>query len=78
MKNEPKEKTKRIDYKNGQYYIGEVKNGKKHGKGTHFYKIPEGKGKLILDNGNYYIGSFKKGERHGKGKSYDSKGTLFS
>ena len=43
---------KKIKYKNGDMYIGEVKNNKKHGKG-----------KYIFSNGEIYIGEYKNGKR---------------
>ena len=43
---------KKIKYKNGDIYIGEVKNNKKHGKG-----------KYIFANGEIYIGEYKNGKR---------------
>lgn len=43
---------KKIKYKNGDMYIGEVKNNKKHGKG-----------KYIFANGEIYIGEYKNGKR---------------
>ena len=43
---------KNIKYKNGDMYIGEVKNNKKHGKG-----------KYIFANGEIYIGEYNNGKR---------------
>jgi hypothetical protein len=43
---------KKIKYKNGDMYIGEVKNNKKHGKG-----------KYIFANGEIYIGEYNNGKR---------------
>ena len=43
---------KKIKYKNGDMYIGEVKNNKKHGKG-----------KYIFSNGEIYIGEYNNGKR---------------
>ena len=72
-----------IRYENGNYYIGEDKDGKRHGKGKLYSKNgdllyegdyindkPEGNGKRIYDEHIYYIGQFKEGKRHGKGKIY--------
>ena len=66
-----KEKDK-IVYENGEYYVGEFKNGLKHGKGILYYKNgnikyegyfiddkKEGNGKYIYESGNYYIGEWK-------------------
>ena len=48
----PENKIKKIKYKNGDVYIGEVKNNKKHGKG-----------KYIFANGQTYIGEYRNGIR---------------
>ena len=48
----PENKIKKIKYKNGDVYIGEVKNKKKHGKG-----------KYIFANGQTYIGEYRNGMR---------------
>ena len=48
-------------------YIGEFKNGMKHGKGTiHYY------------NGDKFVGEFKDGEKNGKGKFTYSSGETSS
>ena len=73
------------------YYIGQWKNGLRHGKGTEYYsngKIKyegdyindkrEGNGKYIWEDGEYYIGQFKNGLRHGKGTMYYSNGEIKS
>ena len=83
-----KEKDK-IVYKNGNYYIGEFKNGLRHGKGIEYYKNGniqydgdfindkfEGNGKYIYEDGEYYIGEFKNGLRHGKGTQYYKNGNI--
>ena len=77
----------KIIYENGHYYIGDIKEGKKHGKGTEYrggeeivYEGEwiddkyEGKGKLIEEYDHYYIGEFKKGKKHGKGIKYHKLG----
>lgn len=67
-----------LDLKN---YIGECKNGKKHGKGTltlpgwEGYKYVgefkndqyHGHGTLFIPNGTIYVGEFENGKFHGKG-----------
>ena len=40
----------------GQKYVGEHKNGKRHGQGTYTYV-----------SGNKYVGEWKYGKRHGQG-----------
>jgi len=47
-------------WKNGTKYMGEWKDGKKHGQGTFTY----GKGKW---EGEKYVGEFKDGYRNGQG-----------
>ena len=42
----------KIKYNNGDVYIGEVKNNKKHGKG-----------KYIFANGQTYTGEYRNGKR---------------
>ena len=62
----------KIEYENGEYYIGEFKNGLKNGKGILYYKNGnikydgyfiddkfEGNGKYIYEDGKYYIGEWK-------------------
>ena len=78
-------------YEDGQYYLGEFKNGLKHGKGKLFYKNGnieyegdflegkfEGEGKYIYENGDYYEGKFKNGLSHGNGKECDKNGNIIS
>lgn len=73
----------KIIYEDGKYYIGDIKDEKRHGKGIQYDKEGEiiyegdwiedkyeGNGKLIEKYGEYYIGQFKKGEKHGKGIKY--------
>ena len=80
---------KKIVYNNGNYYIGNVRNGLKHGKGKEFDKNGniiyegdfyldkyEGKGKKIYESGNYTIGEFKDGLRNGKGIHYYKNGNI--
>lgn len=63
-------KENRIDFENVDYYIGEIKDGKPHGKGVKYYKdwkkyegdfikgIREGNGITTFQNGDKYIGEF--------------------
>ena len=44
------------NFANGDKYVGEFKNGKKHGQGTYTYI-----------NGNKYVGEFKDDKWHGQG-----------
>ena len=76
-------------YVDGDYFIGEFKNGEKNGKGIMYNKNnniiydgyyandkKEGNGKLILENGEYYIGQWKNDSMDGKGKVYNKEGKL--
>lgn len=67
-----------IDYDNA-IYLGESRDGKRHGlgitlyidesryEGEHQNDSPEGKGVFYHENGNIYVGEFKLGKKHGKG-----------
>ena len=77
------------ELKEVEMYIGEYKDGLRHGKGTLYYLNGdikyegdfvndkfEGNGKYILEDGEYYIGQFKNGKRHGKGIEYYEDGNI--
>ena len=81
--------SKKIVYKNGEYYIGQWLNGLRHGKGKEYYKNGnikyegdfcngkfEGNGKYIWNDGEYYVGQFLNNLRHGKGKEYYKDGII--
>jgi len=53
-------------YIDGDKYVGELRNGKPHGKGT-----------LNYTDGNKYVGEWKNGEMHGKGTYYSPEGFRF-
>ena len=87
--NSPEDKKQRIDYENGNYYIGEVFCGMRQGKGIQYYEDgdilyegdfvndePEGHGKMYYESGQYYIGQFKNSLRHGKGTHYYDNGEI--
>jgi len=89
MKNNKRDGYGKINLENGMYYIGQWKNGFKHGKGTLYYKNNSilyqgefeddkynGEGKLIDDDGSYYIGQFKDGFKKGLGKFYNKNSIL--
>ena len=76
-------------FPNGDYYVGNLKNGLPDGKGTRY--TPDGKirykgdfvngcsqgiGKLIWENGEYYEGAYVNNKRHGKGKVFYSNGKV--
>jgi len=80
IKNELKYK---IILDDGDYYIGELKNNMKNGKGIIYYKNGnikydgdfvndkfEGKGKYTMENGDYYIGEWKNNMKNGQGKFF--------
>lgn len=66
-------------YANGDVYVGQWKDGKKHGAGSYSYakdgtklvgEWEAGKilnGKWILPNGTYYIGAFRYNKPYGRG-----------
>ena len=81
----------KIILENGDYYIGEIKNKLKNGKGKLYYRNGnikyegefvadkfEGNGKYIEENGKYYIGQWKNNKKHGKGKYLKNIGYIFS
>ena len=76
-------------YENGEYYIGQSLNGKKHGKGIIFDMYgnvkydgdfsngeKEGKGKYIYKDGKIYEGEWVKGKKNGKGIIYNKDGSI--
>ena len=79
----------KIVYEDGEYYIGQMKNGLRNGKGILYNKngtikyegywlndLREGKGKPILENGDYYIGYYKDNKKNGKGIIYKKDGKI--
>ena len=87
--NDKYEENKKISYDNGDYYIGQYKNGLRNGKGTLYLSDEniryegdwindkyEGNGKYIYESGEYYIGQFKNDLKHGKGTLYFSNGEI--
>ena len=79
----------KITYKNGQYYIGEKMNGKRHGQGKQYSKDGniiyegdwvddkyEGYGKVVIPNLGYHIGEFKNGQIEGKGQVINENGNV--
>ena len=60
-------------------YVGELKDGKPHGKGTYIWKNGTkyegewkdgeryGQGRFTFTDGSKYVGEFKDGKKHGQG-----------
>ena len=69
-------------------YVGEYKDGKRHGQGTFTWPsgskyagefkdgIRNGQGTYTFTNGNKYVGEFKDGKRHGQGTLTGKKGIV--
>ena len=86
------EKNKTVEEKNGNKYIGEIKDNKKDGYGIYyFYNSDEyeryagfwkddkkySKGTMFYKNGSIYIGYWKNDLREGKGEIYFKTGEKF-
>ena len=81
--------TGKMIYEEGDYYIGEFKEGLQHGKGKYYSNKgrliyegdfvndkEEGNGKLFYEDGSYFKGPFKNGLRDGDGEEYDKNGEI--
>lgn len=80
---------KEIHYASGNYYVGEIKDGKRHGKGTFYFSngfkyegefkngVIEGQGTFYYDDGNIYNGEFVNNIRQGKGTMNYSNGDKY-
>ena len=66
----PNSKSK-MTYANGDVYYGELRNGKRHGKGKMTYANDE-----FIDN-EVYDGEWKNGKKHGKGKMIYENGDVY-
>lgn len=55
----------RLNYGNGDNYIGETRNGLRHGQGIYYWA-----------NGSYWYGTFKDGYRQGYGALFTPDGTI--
>ena len=76
-------------YENGDKYLGQFKNGKKHGKGKMFYSdksyydgdwfndLKMGHGQLTLANGDKYEGTFKNNLMEGYGNYFYKNGRIY-
>lgn len=77
---------KTITYPDGSKYVGEIKNGKRHGKGNYLFASGDryvgewynnnitGKGIFLFRYGDKYEGEFLKGKFHGDGGYTDQNG----
>jgi len=75
----PKERKRAVTYSDGSKYVGEFRDGKRHGQGT--YTFPSGnkyvgefrdgkhtgQGTFTWPNGQKYVGEFKDGKGNGQG-----------
>lgn len=52
-------------YDNGDKYVGDFNDNKRHGEGTYYYL-----------NGSYYTGEWKNNLKHGKGKYFDKNNNM--
>ena len=87
--NDKREENGKYILENGEYYIGQWKNGLFHVKGKEYYANGnikyegdfidcgwEGNWKYISENGNYYIGQLKNGLGHGNWKENYANGNI--
>ena len=84
--NDPETKNLQIEgpfqFKNGDVYLGQMKNGLREGLGTQIYSngsrydgiwrndAPNGQGRIIYENGDFYEGFWKNGVKQGQGKCH--------
>jgi len=79
----------RLNFRNGDCYIGDFEYGQRHGKGWYTWKdgrqykgqfvknSREGKGTLIYPNSDFYEGHFVQGKRHGHGRFIFANGSMY-
>ena len=73
----------------GLIYSGEMKSGRRHGRGVALHRsgskysgqwrenLKEGQGEFWYQNGDYYSGSFQNDVMHGPGRYVSADGTIF-
>ena len=78
-----------IEYKNGDFFEGDIKQGKAHGNGKMVYHnknkyqgeflndLRHGKGQLTFVNASFYSGEFANDHFHGKGVFRFSNGNVY-
>ena len=77
------------DFYNGDKYVGDVTNGKRHGHGVYYYDSgdkytgnwnqgkQEGHGVYVYANGDRYVGEWLQGKHSGAGTYYFKSGKIF-
>ena len=65
-----------LTFDSGEKYVGEWKDGKKHGKGTYIYTNGEKEEELEAVSSSY-VGEFKDGKKHGQGTVTFTNGNNF-
>ena len=77
------------DFYNGDKYVGDVQNGKRHGHGVYYYDSgdkytgnwnmgkQEGHGVYVYANGDRYVGEWFGGKHDGAGTYYFKSGKIF-
>ena len=77
------------DFYNGDKYVGDVQNGKRHGHGVYYYDSgdkytgnwnqgkQEGHGVYVYANGDRYVGEWLAGKHNGSGTYYFKSGKIF-
>ncbi len=85
-----KDKLKKLDKEKKKNYVGEYRNGKRHGKGTYKYTDggvyigewkddkKQGQGVFTWQNGSEYRGAFKNNKRDGHGTLKYSDGGVYT
>ena len=78
-------------FENGDYYIGQFKNGLRDGLGKQYYKnkilqydgmwksdMRNGHGVYYYENGNYFVGFWKNNEKVVNGELYNKNGEIIN
>ena len=90
LKERERNRVHTINYNNGERYVGRLRDGKPHGRGTatnpHGMRYEgqwrdgkfHGHGSLTLANGNRYVGEFHNNKPHGRGTYIKKNGTRYN